>query len=283
MLWGSSLRGAWSALPTPEARRDANEPEHAQQSQNNYTERMYLSPRHHQLITLISKFGFLNSKQLQYLLFNDSRSNNPSYKAFDDLTEANYITRLNVGLRSKRGGNTTLVFKLGPTGQRLFSHRATPRLDELNHTLSVGDLYVALVKLEREGRLVLRNWQTEPDAHRVVKSGNSQYYLKPDFYAEISRPASDHVLPMMFEVDQSTQSQRQITEKLARYWNARQTQTPDSTPAHPRYFVPDDLLVVFIAIHEQRASELRDLLAKDKEEQRKIFRVHTLDSFVAQF
>lgn len=177
------------------------------------------------------------------------------------------------------------VWQLGAEGWRLCERegRYIPARAIHAHTLAIADLHVELVKLARSGRLVIRVYQTEPDAHRIIKAGSVEYHVKPDFYVEVSRVGEARILPMMFEIDQASQRQPVIIEKMLRYWNAVQVETADSTAGQPRYYMPENLIVVFIAIDEARATELRWILSKASEEQRKLFRVYTLASFIAQF
>lgn len=238
---------------------------------------MHLSPRNHLILELVSKFGFLTSKQLQSLVFHTTKSNNPSYRAFDLLVQANYLAPLGVGyVGSSRGGRSQRIYKLGSRGQRVMSHRPTPRLDYLNHTLAVADIYVLLVELERAGKLQVLYYATEPDCWFEVKGNGYTYSCKPDFTVYLRR-ADGVEMSRLIEVDFASQADSVITEKLGRYWHAYQAADTSQWQ--------EAQLVWFLSMNparaEARAEELRRLIARGTDEQRGLFRVMTLPELEA--
>jgi hypothetical protein len=228
-------------------------------------------------IKYVNLFSQLTSQHIQSLVFPDVQSMNPLYRCLKRLQADDYLAPIERRLiGGTKGGGSQYVWQLGVAGWRMCREgRYLPARSIRFHTLAVADLFVALVNLEREGRLVIRHYVTEPDNHLVIKHGGTEYFVKPDLTVEISRPDGTHVLPIMFEIDQGSQQQRVIIEKLTRYWGAYQ----NSDEA----VMSSDLIIVFVAIDERRAAELRLILARGNEEQRRIFRVHTLESFLAQF
>lgn len=145
----------------------------------------------------------------------------------------------------------------------------TVNFNTLLHTLAIVDTHVMLKRLERAGRLVVTRFLTEPLCHVTV----GDYQLKPDLYEELARPGSASVIRFMCEIDQGSQSQKQIGEKLARYYKAAQLAGEGW---------PQNLLVVFIAVDDERAQELVFLLEKETPEVRAMFRVRTLAALEAE-
>lgn len=231
---------------------------------------MQLDQRDLAIVQLISRFGQLSTKHVQQLIFSDLNSHTPADRTLVRLLDRRYVARIErriVG--GSRGGSGQYVYQLGSEGHRLFKEgRWIPARAINYHSLVIADCYVVLRRLERAGRLTIRGYLCEPDSHEVVKVGAREYYLKPDLYAELERPGGQSSIRIMFEIDMGTQGQRQITEKFVRYWGASQTEQ-----------WPENQIVVFVAIDEYRAQELRWILDKGSPEQRELFKVHTLESF----
>lgn len=244
---------------------------------------MYIDQRDLSILHFISSFHQLTSHHLQQLIFNDMTSHTPLSRSVNRLVDRRYLARIERRLvGGARGGAGQYVYQLGPEGWRMaqaanpddphWRGRWSPDRAIHPHTLAIADCYVALDKLRRQGVLTMPGYSTEPDCHVTIRDGLKEYVLRPDLYAEIARPDGSKPLRLMFEVDMGTQGQKQITQKLMRYWNASGVAGGDEWPAGQ--------LVVFIAVDEHRATELRWLLDKGKPEQRGLVKVHTLDSFV---
>lgn len=225
-----------------------------------------------QIVTLVARFGQLSSLHIQKLVFSDLQSHTPAARSLNRLVERKYLSRIErriVG--GKQGGSGQYVYQVGLEGHRLFSEgRWIPARAINYHSLAIANCYVMLVQLEREGLLKITAYQTEPDCHVAI----GRFLLKPDLYVELERPGGASAVRFMFEIDMGTQGQRQITEKLVRYWGAYSAAEGDVFPSNQ--------LVVFLAVDERRAEELRWILSKGAEEQRTLFRVQTLQSLERQ-
>lgn len=230
---------------------------------------MQLDQRDLSIIQFIARFNQCTSKQIQQLMFNGLTSHTPADRSLRRLVERRYLARIERRLvGGARGGSGQYVYQLGLEGHRMFKDgRWAPARAVSYHSLAITDCYLALVRLERARRLHIRGFTTEPDCHVTI----GRYLLKPDLYAELERLDGSNRIRLMLEIDMGTQGQRQITEKFVRYWNAYNAASEDEWP-------PTGQFVLFVAVDEQRAEELRWLLEKGKPEQRALFRIKTLET-----
>ncbi|HET6924848.1 MAG TPA: replication-relaxation family protein [Candidatus Saccharimonadales bacterium] len=232
---------------------------------------MQLTGRDLTICTLLFRFGQLTSAQIASLVFSELSSHTPAARTLARLTDNGFLHRIErriVG--GARGGSGVYVYCLGVRGHKLFSEaRYTPTRTVQHHSLAIADCYVMLRRLERAGRLSIRGYATEPDCHVRI----DRYELKPDLYVELDRPAVDPIR-FMYEIDMGTQGQRQITEKFVRYWGAYNAASEAEWP--PNQFV------LFVAVDEQRAQELRWLLEKGDPAQQAIFRIKTAGQLEAE-
>jgi hypothetical protein len=233
---------------------------------------MHLSERDHSLLTYVSKFAFLTSKHLQYWLFNDCKSTKPYYRCIDRLTAAHYLTALEFKYYPNgKGGNGFSIFKLGPIGQRTYTHRTTPRLEYLPHTIAVADSYDAMLRLERAGKLYIRNYATEPNCWFDVKGSDKLYEVRPDLSVDLTR--SHGHSPRYLEIDRDSQSDNDIRRKLRGYVGAIEYADTSRWPETQR--------VWFIAIHQARVEALARLINELGDDYRPWFHVMTLDGMIA--
>jgi hypothetical protein len=233
---------------------------------------MHLYDRDSELLTYVSKFGYLTAKHLQYWIFNEHKGTKPYYRCIDKLTSDNYLSALPFGYRtSQKGGNAQFIFKLGPKGQRYYTHRTTPRLEFLPHTIAIADCYDALLRLERVGKLHIRRYATEPNCWFDVDGGGKRYEVRPDLSVDLTR--SNGHSPRYIEVDRDSQSDTDIRRKLRGYVGAIEYANDSRWPESQR--------VWFIAIHQARVEELELLISELGSEYRGWFRVMTLDGMVA--
>jgi len=205
-------------------------------------------------------------------VFGGTTSNTPADRALKRLVDNGWLHRIERRLvGGSRGGNGQYVYQLGREGFRLFDQGRWSLRAVSAHDLAIVDCYLVLHRLQAEGRLLVQGYATEPDCHLTI----GKYFLKPDLYAELSRPNSEATIRFMFEVDMGTQTQPQMRDKFARYWGAHDLQDGAAWP--------DDTLVIFIAISDDRAKEITWLLDRWRKDWRgDIFRVRTLASFEAE-
>lgn len=243
-----------------------------------------------ELIRLVARFGQLSTKHIQALIFHKLVSTNSMYKTLDRLIEARQLARIERRLAGgSRGGSGQHCIQLGLEGWKLmqaanpddprYQKRWQPMRAINHHSLAIADTFVMLKQLEQGGRVSVVRYVTEPECHLTV--GN--YAINPDFYAELSRPGSTNVKRFMYEIDQGSEGQKQIGKKLAWYYGASQLVKGLDEEQQPVYeWNTDGLLVVFIAIDEERARELLWIINKDTPERRAMFRVRTLPALEAE-
>ncbi len=227
-----------------------------------------LTGRDRLIVQLIARFKQASSRQVHELLF-PHVTYTPADRALKRLTERGYLTRIErrtVG--GSRGGSGQYVYGLGRRGFYMhFEGRFIPPRTVNYHALAILDSYIALYRLQQAGRLVIVGLSTEPDCW--LKVGGNE--LKPDLYVELSR-GSGNTLRLWLEVDMATEGQRQIKDKLLRYWQAY---NEAEWPTFPR--------VVWVAVDDERAKELRWLIRQLPEERQGLFTVRTLANFGGAF
>lgn len=229
-----------------------------------------IDQRDYAVVQLVARFKQLTSRHIAAVLFADAKSHTPADRTLRRLVERRYLARIErrmVG--GAHGGSGHYVYQLGPEGHRLFgTGRYLPAHAIHPHTLAIADAYVALVRQEQSGKLRIVGYLTEPDCHTTI----GKYELKPDLYIELARPGSNTPgIRILFEVDMASQGKK-VTAKLLRYWLAYEVAEASVWPSNQ--------LVVFLAVTEQRASELRWLISRGEKEQQKLFRVVTAESLV---
>jgi hypothetical protein len=165
-----------------------------------------------------------------------------------------------------KGGSGQYVYQLGNRGFFLFNEKGkkyNPARVVNYHSIAIVDCYLILRRLELARKLEIAGWTTEPDCWVTIERNE----LHPDMYVELAAPRSARV---WLEIDMGTEGQKQLKEKLSRYWRAYNVVDATEWPEFP--------LVLFVAVDEERERELRWLIEQGTEEQRKLFRVTTKDA-----
>lgn len=232
-----------------------------------------IDQRDHSVITFVARFKQLTTTQINELAFADLSSPMPCHRTLHRLLDRAYVVRLEHRLvGGQRGGSGQYVYQLGREGHRQFSEgKYAPWTTISLHTLAIADAYLAVVRLERAGVLTINEYQTEPDCHEAT----GRYQLKPDLYLDTTRVVNGERLLVWFEVDRGTERPIRIRTKLERYWNAFNETTTEKWPHWP--------VIVWLAHSDERAEELRKILAQGPKEAKSMFRVMTLDDFIASF
>jgi hypothetical protein len=221
-----------------------------------------LTGRDRQIVALIARFKQASSRQVHELLFTGV-SYTPADRALKRLTDRGYLTRIErrtVG--GSRGGSGQYVYGLGRRGYFMHYDGGSFRPGRVvnYHALAILDAYLVMVRKQRENRLDILGYSTEPDCW--VKVAGDE--LKPDLFLELRRPTGNSI-KLWLEIDMATEGQKQLRDKLARYWRVYQADELDEFP-----------LVLWVAIDDERAKELRWLIGQEKPEAQKLFRVTTL-------
>ncbi len=215
------------------------------------------------IVLAVGRFGQLASAHVQSLFFTDNASQTPHRRSLARLTESKYLARIERRMAGGSGaGSGQYVYQLGPKGWdlcrrdgRYFPHRAVN-----HHSLAVADAFVSLHMAEQAGKLTIERYDVEDDAHRII----AHTRLTPDLFVRV-RPIGGKPLSLWVEVDLGTERQRQIADKLARYYNAYTHATTDDIPAFPR--------VLFLVPDAFRQEQIADWVGRQPEESQRLFRV----------
>lgn len=223
---------------------------------------MTLSSRDGRIVQLVARFQQLSSAHIYALVFSDIQSHTPCDRSLRRLSERGYLARLerrNVG--GSRGGSGQYVYQLGRLGHSLYrSGRYTPLRSINYHSLAIVDSYLHFNEAAHKNNLVIRGFSTEPDCWATI--GNHE--LKPDMFIEIARPAVDTRTKIWLEVDMGTEGQRQIKDKLERYWHAFNEADTEQWPVFP--------FIWFLCVDAYRVRELRWIGEQGPKEAQQLFR-----------
>lgn len=223
--------------------------------------------RHRHIIQLVSQFGQLTSAHITALIFKESRSRTSVDRALRRLVADGYLSRVERRIAGgAHGGSGLYVYQLGPAGHALHSEgRYRPARAVNFHSLAIADTYLAIDRLASDGLLSIKGYSTEPDCWQVIANNE----LKPDLYVELQRSDGSQA-KYWLEVDMGTEGQRQVKDKLNRYWNAYNAVNSEEWPVWP--------LVVWVAVDDIRARELEWTLGQGSDAAKALFRITTIES-----
>lgn len=198
---------------------------------------MRLTSRDLAIVRLVGRLGQASSGQLRQVFFYGHKSSTRCDYRLTLLTKAAYlreVERRPVG--GKAGGSGERVFQLGARGWHVVYEQGTkynPRRALNFHALAVADAYVAIKRLEYEGKLRINYLHLEPDCHETIRGVR----LTPDMAVEVV--AGGYAYTWWLEVDMGTERHKQIKDKLDRYWRA--FQAVEGREAWPQvlFLVPD--------------------------------------------
>jgi hypothetical protein len=231
---------------------------------------MQMTLRDRQIILTVGRFGQLASGHVRALYFSNIRSNTPCDRRLHSLTKNGYLRTLErrpVGGRG--GGSGQLVYQLGSKGWDVCRREGKywPFRSIDFHRLAVADAYVAIKRLEADGRYEVGLLVNEPDTH--VEIGGAE--LTPDLHVEVEDKALARSHAWWLEIDMGTERQKQITDKLARYWHAYEHVDADVMPTFP--------LVIFLAPDVERARDLRRWIEQGPADAGALFKVELQTDF----
>ncbi|THG30692.1 replication-relaxation family protein [Naasia lichenicola] len=221
------------------------------------------------IVLSVGRFGQLASSHVRSLLFADNASQTPLDRAFTRLLRDKYLVRIERKMIGGSGaGSGQYVYQLGPTGWELCGRegRYFPLRSVSYHALAVADAFVALNKAEQDQRLTIERYDVEDDAHRFIAGTR----LTPDLFVRIGRPNKPS-FALWIEVDLGTERQRQIADKLDRYWTAYQ----HATTAHLDVYPP----VLFLVPDRLREEQIADTIRRQPAESHALFRVALQSNF----
>lgn len=224
---------------------------------------MTLQERDSQILRLVARFRQVSSKQITTLLFHSSGSPTSQKRCLDRLLRLGYLARVEHRLvGGVKGGSGQYVYQLGRLGwAQYFGTPYSPRRTVDYHALAVVDAFMTLVRMERAKLLTLVGISAEPDCW--YNFGGID--LRPDMLVEAEQGGRQR--RFWLEIDQGTESQRQVTGKLEAVLRAFENADGREWPEWP--------LTVWVAVDDARANELRWLIKRLPEAQRRFFAVAT--------
>jgi hypothetical protein len=223
------------------------------------------------IVLSIADFKQLSTAALGSMHFH-GLSETPKYRVLDRLVASNVLAvtrRRDIG--GTGAGSGPNIYQLGRVGwavavthgKREGAYWKLRSIDD--HTLTIGDAYLQLLALEREGKLEIVRYETEPSSHR---SFNGRI-VRPDFYAVVKHPYSERQHPVWLEIDRGTERVPQIKKKLEDYVYAINHWNGDG----------DFPYVIFLAPDPDRVKYIRAIIAEEDEADQDMFLVSTVPEY----
>lgn len=210
---------------------------------------MLTSDRDRQIVHTVARFRQLTSGQIAELHFHELASSTPLYRVLNRLVADNYLARIELPRRGgTRGGSGQSIYQLGSAGWRELGRekRYTPLRAVSSHMLAVADAHIELVQLERLKLIEILGYETEPHSWTVIEGVR----LFPDLFEDIAIHFKGEKYACFIEVDMGTERKSKIMEKVDAYKEvARRTGV--------------DPFVIFVAVDDHRARELRWFLSTE--------------------
>lgn len=237
---------------------------------------MRILSRDLKILTMVARFKFLTSSQVQTLVFADNASLTPRDRALKRLLSDGYIKaigRRSFGNSVDMRGVTPVIYALTTKGYRSIgvTERVTTRkgLSYIEHCLSVVDVVCDLRRQESAGLLRVVGFVTEPDTH--IRIGGQ--YIRPDLTLQVEALQLGKRANIWLEVDQATQGDGVILDKLRRYARAY-----DSTSEGEPFY-----RVVFAVPDQDRRDALQWLIKDRAREHAALFSVVETGQFTSLF
>jgi hypothetical protein len=230
---------------------------------------MNLTDRDLQILRLVGRFGQLSSSHINDLIFYD-RSDTPCDRALLRLVGGRALARIGRPPRGGTGaGSGQYIYQLGSLGWQVIRRegRYTPHRAIHDHTLAIADAYVAIKRLERTGSVRVIGMSTEPETWQVIAGAE----LRPDLYVELEYVGLEKSISWWVEVDMGTERQKQLKDKMARYYHAFSYSDLETFP-----------VVLFLVPDDDRAREVQGLVNRGLDEAQALFEVRRLDEFVSR-
>ncbi|WP_298585152.1 replication-relaxation family protein [uncultured Kocuria sp.] len=229
---------------------------------------MRMTARDFDIIKAVARFGQLSSGQIQAMFFHNNASKTPLDRTLTRLASSKYLAVLERRPIGGRGaGSGQYVYQLGSAGWEVcrVQGKYTPYRVIKPHMLMIGDVFVQLQELTRVTDLALTGYATEPDTHRRVNG----YEVRPDLFVELESQEPRARLSVWIEVDLGTERQRQLRDKLQRFYKAWIGSEDSNGAAFP--------MVVFVVPDELRRREIESLIEDDEDYPDGLFNVWLLE------
>lgn len=238
-----------------------------------YHESMNLTDRDLQILRLVGRFGQLSSGHIRDLVF-DGLSDVPCKRRLAHLTKHRALARIERRTVGGTGaGSGQYVYQLGSLGWQIVRRegRYWPYRAVNYHSLAVGDVYVDLKRLERVGQLRVEFLSAEPDTWASIAGAE----LRPDLHVILHDLVTNRIISLWIEVDMGTERQKQLKDKMARYYHAFLHSTEELLEGMG--IGRDFPLVAFLVPDDDRLNELRHLVARGADEAQALFDVRLKD------
>ncbi len=207
-----------------------------------------LFERDRQVLATLARVRVATAHQLYQLHF-EGVTRRQGRASLASLADRRLITRLPRVVGGVRAGSTGYVYTLDVAGQRLMrpDHDRSQRPWSvgrafLDHSLAVTEVYVQLALAQRDGRLRLADFSTEPTCwRRFHGQGGVRLVLKPDAAARLV--LGQYEDRWFLEVDRGTESSTAIARKCElyrRYWQAGVEQARMGVFPKVLWLVPDE-------------------------------------------
>lgn len=189
-----------------------------------------LTDRDRSILASLADCRFMLTGQIQRLHVTDAASYPAAMKAtmreLNKLKAHGLVSTLTRRIGGVRAGSGSFVWHITEAGVRLLNLHHTPNdqrirylepsLPFLKHTLSITETYIRFVEICRTvSKLLLIDFQWEPDSWRPYLHGNKPLQLKPDMFA-ITR-CGEYEDRWFIEMDLATESPQKIIDKCERY------------------------------------------------------------------
>jgi len=196
-----------------------------------------LTDRDREITQTVARLRLVSGNQLERLFF--AHGGIPASRArlarsvLGRLSELGLLDKLARTVGGARGGSGAFVYELGAAGERLLAYwrgeglartrtAHEPGQRFVTHTLAMAETYVRVNEVERDGRLELLSFETEPAAwRRYVGLGSREVILKPDAFVRIG--AGDYEDSWFIEVDLATESSGVLKRQCRAYLSYLQT------------------------------------------------------------
>lgn len=229
-------------------------------------------PRDHELLTTVSRFGMMTSRQIRAVVFRGLTSESGWRSAKKRLTLNGQLVKLDVpGPGGALGGRSPETYRLGREGWKVLGRQGSYRERRSTdyHALDIVDLHIRFLDAQDEGWMELRYYEIESEAARNFNG----LQLEPDVYVEIVNVERNTIRPFIIEVDRGSEHRPEILRKVRDFVAAKREN--DTVGHYPRF--PD---VIFLANTATRAEQLKRWVGRNAYVgDERVFYFGTLDSF----
>jgi Replication-relaxation len=185
-----------------------------------------MSERDLAVVRQVAELKLMSTRQIETLHFSTEQHATAltgarvCRRVLERLVRERLLVRLVRRVGGVRAGSASFVYGLGPVGQRVLSLEGPrrryrePTSTFVLHTLTIGDVVVALTLATRRGELELVEMQAEPICWRPLDHHGNQV-LRPDLF--VSLAVGEYEYRSFVEVDLDTESLPRLVAKCQTY------------------------------------------------------------------